>query len=49
MKPEKPVVHVKPHTYQPRKAEKEEVVGYNASPDEAVKALFRQVIVKELD
>lgn len=45
----KPVIRVKPHTYQPRKAEKEEIVGYEGSIDEAVKALFRKVTVKEAD
>lgn len=45
----KAIVKVRPHSYQPKKAEKEETVGYNASPDEAVKALFRQVIVKDTD
>ncbi|MCZ6819065.1 MAG: hypothetical protein O7G31_06185 [Calditrichaeota bacterium] len=45
----KPIVKVRPHNYQPSKAEKEEHVGYNALPDEAVKALFRQVIVKNID
>ncbi len=46
---DKPTVVVKPRSYQPTKAEKEETVGYKASQDEAVKALFRQVIVKNED
>lgn len=39
-------IKVQPHSYQPSKAERQEAVGYNASADEAVKALFRQVVVK---
>lgn len=47
MKKDKPTIELKPHSYQPSKAEKEEVVSYDCTVDEAANALFQQVIVKK--
>ena len=45
--PPKSVVRVKPHSYQPSKAELEEDVSVNATPEQVRDALMRSVIVKE--
>ena len=43
----KPEVRVKPHDYQPRKAGLEEPVHIDATPEEVIRAAFRQVKVVE--
>ena len=47
MSEEKPVVRVRPYGYQPSKAELEEDVSVDASPEEARAALMRSVKVEE--
>ena len=42
---EKPEVRLKPSNYQPSKAELEERVHIDATPEELVRAAFRQVNV----
>ena len=42
-RPERPELHVKPHTYQPRKAKLEEPVKVDATPDESAKAVLQPV------
>ena len=44
---QKPVDNVRPYSYQPSKAELEEIIQIDATPDEIVRALFRQVHVAE--
>ena len=44
---QKPVVRVKPYSYQPSKAELEEDVSVDATPEEVRAALMRPVIVQE--
>lgn len=44
---ERPVVRVKPRSYQPTRAEMEEAVKIDATPEEAVRRIFRQVRVVE--
>ena len=47
-RPEKrPEVRVKPSSYQPTKAELEEELRINATPEEVIRAAFRQVRVVE--
>ena len=43
-----PVVEVQHHSYQPTKAELEEDVSIDATPEEVAKALMRRVTVKEI-
>ena len=43
---ERPVVKIKPATYQPTKAELEEDVSVDATPEELAKAALRQVTIK---
>lgn len=45
----KPVVEVRPFSYQPSKAELEEDVCVDASPEEIRDALMRSVTVVEVD
>ena len=48
--PERPVVRVKPSTYQPSKAELEEDVMIGAAPEELARAVLRQVrVVRDPD
>ena len=42
---ERPEVLVKPHSYQPRKAEMDEPVKIDATPDELARAVLTQVKV----
>lgn len=44
---ERPEVRVKPSIYQPKKAELEEALHINATPEEVIRAAFRQVKVVE--
>ena len=44
---QKPVVRVRPHTYQPSKAELEEDVRLDATPEELARAVLRPVRVIE--
>lgn len=49
-KPEKPVIKVKPHIYQPSKAELNELVKIDTTPDALARAVLRPVkIVEDLD
>lgn len=49
-KPERPEVRVKPHDYQPSKAELDEPVKIDAAPGELARALLRRVrIVEDAD
>ena len=43
----RPVVRVRPNSYQPSKAELEEKFTIDASPEELIRAAFRQVEVVE--
>ena len=43
----KDAVRVKPHSYQPSKAELEEDVSVNATPEEVRAALMRPVVVQK--
>ena len=46
----KPVVRVRPYSYQPNKAELEEDVRVDATPEELARAVLRPVkIVKDAD
>ena len=45
----KPMVRVRPYSYQPSKAELDEDVAVNASPEEVRAALVRPVTVEESD
>ena len=44
---QRPEVHVKPHIYQPKKAEMEELVKIDATPDELAAAILRPVKIVE--
>ena len=44
---ERPEVRVKPNSYQPRKAELEEELHINATPEGVIRAAFQQVRVVE--
>ena len=44
---QKPVVRVRPHTYQPSKAELEEDVRLDATPEELVRAVLQPVRIVE--
>ena len=44
---EKPVVKVKHHSYQPSKAELEEDMSIDATPQELARRLMQQVTVQE--
>jgi len=44
---DRPEVRVKPRSYQPTKAELEEELHINATPEEVIRAAFRQVKVVE--
>ena len=46
-KQEVPTVRVKPHDYQPHKAELEEVVKIEATPEELARAVLRPVNIVE--
>ena len=48
-RPERPEVRVKPHVYQPKKAELEEPVKINATPDELARAALAPVMVVQDD
>ena len=43
----KPALRVKPHSYQPSKAELEEDVSVNATPEEVAKAMAPRRIAQE--
>ena len=43
----RPEVRVKPSDYQPSKAEREETVHIDATPEEVIRAVFGQVKVVE--
>ena len=43
----RPVVRVKPRSYQPTRAEMGEVVKIDATPEGAVRRIFRQIRVIE--
>lgn len=43
----RPTVRVKPHDYQPHKAELEEVVKIEATPEELARAVLRPVNIVE--
>ena len=48
--PKPPVVRIKPSSYQPSKAELEEDVRVDASPEELARAVLRQVrVVRDPD
>ena len=46
---DKPEVRVKPHVHQPKKAEMEEPVKIDATPDELARAVLRPVRIVEDD
>ena len=46
-KDDKPTIRVKPHTYQPSKAELEEDVSLDTTPDELALAVLRPVKMVE--
>jgi len=47
-KTERPEIRVRPHGYQPTKAELEETVRIDMTPDDLARALFRQIrVVKD--
>ena len=46
---QKPVVKVRPYSYQPSKAELEEDIAVDASPEEIRDALMRSVSVVEVN
>ena len=48
-RPQRPVVRVKPHVYQPKKGELEEPVKIDATPDELARAVLRPVKIVEDD
>ena len=45
--PTKPVVRVRPFSYQPKKAELEDDASVDASPEDARDALMRTVTIRE--
>ena len=47
-KKDPPVVEVKPHTYQPSKAELEADMSIDATPEDVARAVMKQVMVKEI-
>ena len=47
-KKDPPVVEVKPHTYQPSKAELEADMSIDATPEDVARAAMKQVTVKEI-
>ena len=48
--PKPPIVRIKPSSYQPSKAELEEDVRVDASPEELARAVLRQVrVVRDPD
>ena len=44
---QKPVVRVRPHTYQPSKAELDEEVRLDATPEELARAVLQPVQIVE--
>ena len=48
-RPDRPKVRVKPHKYQPKKAELEEDVNIEATPDELARAALAPVKVLQDD
>ena len=46
---DKPIVTIRPPSYQPSKAEIEEDVSVDATPEAVRAALMRSVVVKESD
>ena len=44
--PEKPVLKVKPHSYQPSKVELEADMSIDATPEEVLRKLGQQVVVQ---
>ena len=44
---QKPIVRVRPHTYQPSKAELDEEVRLDATPEELVRAVLQPVQIVE--
>ena len=48
-RPQRPEVRVKPHVYQPRKAELEEPVKIDATPDDLARAVLQPVKIVEDD
>ncbi len=45
--PNRPTVRVKPHSYQPSKAEREAPIRINATPDQIAKAAVTPVRILE--
>ena len=45
--PDRPTVRVKPHSYQPSKAEREAPIRIKATPDQIVKAAVTPVNIVE--
>ena len=45
--PDRPTVRVKPHSYQPSKAERDAPIRINATPDQIVKAAVTSVRIIE--
>lgn len=43
--PERPIIRLKPNTYQPSKAELDEPVQFDATPEEALRALVTPVTI----
>ncbi len=48
VKPKKPTVQVRPATYQPSKAELEEDMSINSTPEELARAALQPMKVKTL-
>ena len=44
-----PIVKVKPHSYQPSKAELDADISINATPEDVAKAVMKQVTVQEVE
>ena len=44
----KPVLWVQPMTYQPKKAEKEDDMSVNTSPEDLIRAVMRPVNIKHI-
>ena len=49
MSDDKPVVRVRPATYQPSKAELEEDMGIDATPKELARVVFQPMTVKTIE